>query len=51
MDFLKFVEVKIANLVKIIGQNELIRCIGGVTKTIEFCLQRDIKIVSKVIND
>ena len=33
---------KIANLVKIIGQNELIRRTGGSTKTIEFKLQQDI---------
>ncbi len=32
---------KIANLVKIIGQDELIRRTGGSTKTIEFRLQQD----------
>ena len=32
---------KIANLVKIIGQDELIRRTGGSTKTIEFKLQQD----------
>lgn len=32
---------KIANLVKVIGQDELIRRTGGSTKTIEFKLQRD----------
>lgn len=32
---------KIANLVKVIGQNELIKRTGGATKTIEFKLQQD----------
>ncbi len=32
---------KIANLVKVIGQDELIRRTGGNTKTIEFRLQKD----------
>ena len=32
---------KIANLVKVIGQDELIRRTGGSTKTIEFKLQQD----------
>lgn len=32
---------KIANLVKVIGQEELIRRTGGSTKTIEFVLQKD----------
>ena len=32
---------KIANLVKVIGQDELIRRTGGSTKTIEFKLQKD----------
>lgn len=32
---------QIANLVKVIGQNELIRRTGGSTKTIEFKLQKD----------
>lgn len=32
---------KITNLVKIIGQDELIRRTGGDTQTIEFCLQSD----------
>lgn len=32
---------QIANLVKVIGQNELIRRTGGSTKTIEFKLQQD----------
>lgn len=32
---------KIANLVKVIGQDELIRRTGGSTKTIEFRLQKD----------
>ena len=32
---------KIANLVKVIGQDELIRRTGGRTKTIEFKLQQD----------
>ena len=31
---------KIANLVKVIGQEELIRRTGGSTKTIEFKLQK-----------
>lgn len=33
---------KIVNLVKVIGQDELIRRTGGSTKTIEFKLQQDI---------
>lgn len=33
--------IKIANLVKVIGQDELIRRTGGRTKTIEFKLQQD----------
>ena len=33
---------KIANLVKVIGQDELIRRTGGSTKTIEFRLQQDV---------
>lgn len=33
--------LKIANLVKVIGQDELIRRTGGSTKTIEFKLQQD----------
>lgn len=32
---------KIANLIKVIGQDELIRRTGGSTKTIEFKLQQD----------
>lgn len=32
---------KIANLVKVIGQDELIRRTGGSTKTIEFKQQQD----------
>lgn len=32
---------QIANLVKVIGQDELIRRTGGNTKTIEFKLQQD----------
>lgn len=32
---------KIANLVKVIGQDELIKRTGGSTKTIEFVLQQD----------
>ncbi len=32
---------QIANLVKVIGQDELIRRTGGITKTIEFKLQQD----------
>lgn len=32
---------KIANLVKVIGQDELIKRTGGSTKTIEFKLQKD----------
>ena len=32
---------QIANLVKVIGQDELIRRTGGSTKTIEFKLQQD----------
>ena len=32
---------QIANLVKVIGQDELIRRTGGSTKTIEFKLQED----------
>ena len=32
---------QIANLVKVIGQDELIRRTGGSTKTIEFRQQRD----------
>ena len=32
---------KIANLVKVIGQDELIKRTGGNTKTIEFELQKD----------
>lgn len=32
---------QIANLVKVIGQDELIRRTGGSTKTIEFKLQKD----------
>ena len=32
---------KIANLVKVIGQDELIKKTGGSTKTIEFKLQKD----------
>ena len=32
---------QIANLVKVIGQDELIRRTGGSTKTIEFRLQQD----------
>ncbi len=32
---------KVANLVKVIGQDELIRRTGGSTKTIEFKLQQD----------
>ena len=32
---------KIANLVKVIGQEELIKRTGGSTKTIEFALQQD----------
>ena len=34
---------KIANLVKVIGQDELIRRTGGSTKTIEFKLQQDME--------
>lgn len=32
---------KITNLVKVIGQDELIKRTGGATKTIEFRLQQD----------
>ena len=32
---------QIANLVKVIGQDELIKRTGGVTKTIEFRQQKD----------
>ena len=38
---------KIANLVKVIGQDELIRRTGGSTKTIEFKLQQDMVEVLK----
>ncbi len=34
---------KITNLVKVIGQSELIKRTGGSTKTIEFVLQEDMK--------
>lgn len=39
---------KIANLVKIIGQDELIRRTGGDTETIKFKLQEDMKVKEKV---
>lgn len=39
---------QIANLVKVIGQDELIRRTGGSTKTIEFKLQQDM--IPKVVN-
>lgn len=35
---------QIANLVKIIGQDELIKRTGGSSKTIEFKLQSDMKL-------
>ena len=38
---------KIANLVKVIGQDELIRRTGGSTKTIEFKLQQDMKLIEE----
>ena len=38
---------KIANLVKVIGQDELIRRTGGSTKTIKFMLQRPMVPISK----
>lgn len=34
---------KVANLVKVIGQDELIRRTGGITKTIEFKLQSEMR--------
>ena len=39
---------KITNLVKVIGQDELIRRTGGSTKTIEFKLQQDMRKRSKL---
>lgn len=44
---------KIANLVKIIGQDELIRRTGGITKTISFCQQQPMElcVVDKLESD
>lgn len=38
---------KIANLVRVIGQDELIRRTGESTKTIEFKLQKPMEIINK----
>ncbi|MDE6661719.1 MAG: bacteriophage abortive infection AbiH family protein, partial [Lachnospiraceae bacterium] len=38
---------QIANLVKVIGQDELIRRTGGSTKTIEFKLQKPMEVIKK----
>ncbi len=38
---------KIANLVKVIGQDELIRRTGGNTKTIQFVLQKPMEKIKK----